>query len=92
MQRSTNGKDSHEAGNPRGITRTILKNRGITPKRSKENRNPRVKKRKRFETAKRKVASMHAVYSAEKASAAAGGAYLGEKSGIGKNTVKSRKF
>ncbi|KAJ8463707.1 hypothetical protein ONZ51_g10079 [Trametes cubensis] len=69
---------------PRSLTRAILKNKGLTPKRSKSVRNPRVKKRQKYEKAKKKVASQKAVYK--------GGVdatrYSGEKTGISQ-TVKS---
>ncbi|KAI9061326.1 hypothetical protein FKP32DRAFT_1654630 [Trametes sanguinea] len=68
---------------PRSLTRAILKNKGLTPKRSKSVRNPRVKKRQKYEKAKKKVASQKAVYR--------GGVdanrYSGEKTGISQ-TVK----
>ncbi|CDO68259.1 hypothetical protein BN946_scf184842.g22 [Trametes cinnabarina] len=69
---------------PRSLTRAILKNKGLTPKRSKSVRNPRVKKRQKYEKAKKKVASQKAIYR--------GGVdanrYTGEKTGISQ-TVKS---
>ena len=68
---------------PRSLTRAILKNKGLTPKRSKSVRNPRVKKRQKYEQAKRRVASQKQVFR--------GGAdatrYSGEKTGISQ-TVK----
>jgi len=66
---------------PRALTRTILKNRGLTPHRSKSVRNPRVKKRQKFEKAKRKVSSQKAVYRGGIGDA---DSYGGEKSGISK--------
>lgn len=63
----------------------MLKNRGLTPHRAKSVRNPRVKKRQRYEKAKKKVSSQKAVY---KGGLAATGRYDGEKSGISK-VVKS---
>ncbi|BEI83254.1 hypothetical protein CcaverHIS002_0311220 [Cutaneotrichosporon cavernicola] len=74
---------------PRGVSRAIEKNRGLTPRRSKTGRNPRVKKKLAYEKAKQKVGSQRAVYKGGQA--AQSGAYAGEKSGI--TTVsKSRKF
>ncbi|KAI8978801.1 Sas10 C-terminal domain-containing protein [Trametes punicea] len=68
---------------PRSLTRAILKNKGLTPKRSKSVRNPRVKKRQKYEKAKKKVASQKAIYK--------GGVdanrYSGERTGISQ-TVK----
>jgi U3 small nucleolar RNA-associated protein 3 len=66
---------------PRALTRAILKNRGLTPHRSKSVRNPRVKKRMRFEKAKKKIGSQKAVY---KGGIGGAGDYGGEKSGISK--------
>jgi len=76
---------------PRSISRKILANKGLTPKRAKINRNPRVKKRVNYEKAKKKVSSMKSIYKADQASQGRSG-YLGEKSGIGKKVVKSRKL
>ncbi|KAI0755264.1 Sas10 C-terminal domain-containing protein [Daedaleopsis nitida] len=76
--------DEESVDGPRSLTRAILKNKGLTPKRPKSVRNPRVKKRQKFEQAKKKVASQKAVYK--------GGVdatrYSGEKTGISQ-TVKS---
>ncbi|KAJ8456734.1 hypothetical protein ONZ45_g18602 [Pleurotus djamor] len=71
---------------PRSLTRAILSNKGLTPHRPKSVRNPRVKKRQKFEKAKRKVASQKAVYKG--GLNATGGRYDGEKTGISK-VVKS---
>ncbi|ORY30608.1 Sas10 C-terminal domain-domain-containing protein [Naematelia encephala] len=77
------------ADGPRGLTRAIEKNRGLTPHRSKTGRNPRVKKRQAYEKAKQKVQSQRAVFKGGQASL--GGTYKGEKTGIS-TTVKSRRF
>lgn len=74
---------------PRAINRAIEKNRGLTPRRSKTGRNPRVKKRQAYEKAKQKVGSQRAVFKGGQASLS--GSYSGEKSGIS-TVVKSRKF
>jgi U3 small nucleolar RNA-associated protein 3 len=76
---------------PRSVSYAILRNKGLTPKRNKLNRNPRVKKRHKYEGAKKKIGSMKAVY---KADAAQQGrqAYEGEKSGVSRKVVKSRKL
>ena len=63
----------------------MLKNKGLTPHRPKDVRNPRVKKRKKFEKAKKKVASQKAVY---KGGIGDVGKYGGERSGISK-VIKS---
>ena len=58
--------------------------KGLTPSRSKSVRNPRVKKRQKYEQAKKRVASQRAVFK--------GGVdathYSGERTGISQ-TVKS---
>ncbi len=76
------------ASGQRSISRAILANKGLTPKRSKSVRNPRVKKRQRFEKAKMKVSSQKAVY---KGGIGDVGKYDGERSGISK-VIKSVKF
>ncbi|KAK9477055.1 Sas10 C-terminal domain-containing protein [Lipomyces japonicus] len=70
----------------RAINYQILKNKGLTPKRNKDNRNARVKKRKKYEKAKKKLASIKQVYKTPE------GPYQGEKTGIKKNLTKSVKF
>lgn len=74
---------------PRSLTRAIEKNKGLTPRRSKAGRNPRVKKRLAYEKAKQKVGSQRAVFKGGQASL--GGKYAGEKTGIS-TVVKSRQF
>ncbi|GAA5976386.1 hypothetical protein JCM21900_001199 [Sporobolomyces salmonicolor] len=76
------------ADGPRGATRQILANKGLTPKRKKENRNARVKKRVRYDKAQKKLSSMQATYKGGEARTG----YEGEKSGIAKGTVKSRRL
>ncbi|KAG6850725.1 hypothetical protein H0H93_009348 [Arthromyces matolae] len=74
-----------DATGPRSLTRAILANKGLTPHRAKSVRNPRVKKRLKFEKAKKKLSSQKAVY---KGGLAETGRYDGERSGISK-VVKS---
>lgn len=81
--------EDETADGPRALTRAIEKNRGLTPRRNKTGRNPRVKKRQAYEKAKQKVGSQRAVYKGGQA--AIGGNYQGEKTGIS-TVVKSRKF
>jgi U3 small nucleolar RNA-associated protein 3 len=57
-------------------------------KRKKEVRNPRVKKRMKFEEKKKKLASMKAVYKGGEEM----GGYGGEKTGIKTGLVKSIKL
>ena len=77
--------DSENTSGPRSVTRAILKNKGLTPRRSKAVRNPRVKKRQKYEQAKKKVASQKAIYKGGIGDVAR---YSGEQSGISK-VVKS---
>ncbi|GAA6055699.1 hypothetical protein JCM3770_001027 [Rhodotorula araucariae] len=73
---------------PRGASRQILANKGLTPKRKKENRNARVKKRRQYDDKKKKLRSMKAHYGGGEARTG----YEGERSGISRNTVKSVKL
>ena len=72
----------------RAIGYVIEKNKGLAPKRKKDVRNPRVKKRKKFEEKKKKLASMKAVYKGGEER----GGYGGEKTGIKTGLVKSIKL
>ena len=73
----------------RAITYAIQKNKGLTPHRKKEVRNPRVKKRLRFEEKQKKLRSVRAVYKGEREGR---GGYGGEKTGINRGLVKSIKL
>ncbi|WFD30921.1 something about silencing protein 10 [Malassezia sp. CBS 17886] len=77
-------------GEHRTIDRTIEKNRGLTPSRARSIRNPRVKRRRRFDRAQKRLSSTRAVYKGGQG--ALTGGYAGEKSGISTNLVKSRKL
>lgn len=72
----------------RAIGYVIEKNKGLAPKRKKDVRNPRVKKRKKYEEKKRKLASTRAVYKGGEDR----GGYGGEKTGIKTGLVKSIKL
>ncbi len=72
----------------RAIGYVIEKNKGLAPKRKKDVRNPRVKKRKKFEEKKKKLASTRAVYKGGEER----GGYGGEKTGIKAGIVKSIKL
>ena len=72
----------------RKITYAIEKNKGLTPHRKKEVRNPRVKKRKKFDEKKKKLASVKPVYKGGEGR----GGYGGELTGIKKGLVKSTKL
>jgi U3 small nucleolar RNA-associated protein 3 len=65
----------------------IMKNKGLTPKRKKEVRNPRVKKKMQYDKKMKKLGSTKAIYKGGQQ-----GAYGGEATGIKKNVVKSVKF
>jgi len=82
------GADDDNNNGPRSLTRAILKNRGLTPHRSKSVRNPRVKKRQKFDKAKKVLSSQKAVY---KGGIGDANRYQGEQSGISK-VVKSVRF
>jgi U3 small nucleolar RNA-associated protein 3 len=70
----------------RAIDYQILKNKGLTPKRNKDNRNARVKKRKKYAAAQKKLSSTRRVYQQPTSS------YGGEQTGIRKNLSRSVKF
>lgn len=64
------------------------RNKGLAPKRNKDSRNPRVKKRKKFEEKKKKLGSIRQLYKGGEGP----GGYGGELTGIKKNLVKSVKL
>ncbi|OHE94584.1 Sas10 domain-containing protein [Colletotrichum orchidophilum] len=72
----------------RKITYAIEKNKGLTPKRKKEVRNPRVKKRMKYEEKQKKLRSMKAVWKGGEPK----GGYGGEMSGITTGIVRARKL
>ena len=72
----------------RAITYAIEKNKGLAPKRKKDVRNPRVKKRKKYEEKKKKLGSVRQVYKGGEGR----GGYGGELTGIKKGLVKSIKL
>ncbi|RCK58818.1 Something about silencing protein 10 [Candida viswanathii] len=72
----------------RAINYQILKNKGLTPHRKKEYRNSRVKKRKQYEKAQKKLKSVRQVYDSSKSSAP----YAGETTGIKKGLSRSVKL
>lgn len=71
----------------RAISYAIEKNKGLHPKRKKEVRNPRVKKRKKFEEKKKKLGSIRPVYKGGE-----GKGYQGELTGIKGGLVRSVKL
>lgn len=70
----------------RALNYQIEKNKGLTRKRKKENRNARVKKRVRYEDAQKRLKGVRRVYTGSQ------GAYGGEETGIRKNLAHSRRF
>ena len=81
-------EESVGADGKRKITYAIEKNKGLAPHRKKEVRNPRVKKRKKFDEKKKKLASIKPVYKGGEGR----GGYKGELTGIKKGLVKSTKL
>jgi U3 small nucleolar RNA-associated protein 3 len=80
--------DVDESGK-RLITRQIEKNKGLMPHRSKDVRNPRVKKRKKYEKKKIALKGRQQVYQVGDKRR---GAYGGEQTGISKNVVRGVKL
>ncbi|KAL8805282.1 MAG: hypothetical protein Q9182_002050 [Xanthomendoza sp. 2 TL-2023] len=72
----------------RGITYSIMKNQGLAPKRKKDVRNPRVKKRKKYEDKKKKLSSTRPVYKGGEGR----GGYKGELTGIKGGLIRSIKL
>ncbi|KAI7114311.1 hypothetical protein KC352_g34704, partial [Hortaea werneckii] len=72
----------------RKISYAIEKNKGLTPFRKKDVRNPRVKKRRKFDEKKKKLSSIKPVYKGGEGR----GGYGGEMTGIKKGLVKSTKL
>ncbi|KAJ3359753.1 hypothetical protein HDU91_004828, partial [Kappamyces sp. JEL0680] len=67
----------------------ILANRGLTPYRKKENRNPRVKRRMKYDKALKKLSSVRSV-AVDKSKISS--RYQGERTGIKANLARSTKF
>ena len=72
----------------RRITYAIEKNKGITPSRRKEVRNPRVKKRMKYKEKQKKLASVRQIYKGGEGKSGYGGELTGIKIGL----VKSVKL
>jgi U3 small nucleolar RNA-associated protein 3 len=81
-------KDEVGEDGKRKITYAIEKNKGLAPKRSKDVRNPRVKRRKQYEAKQKKLKSMKPVWQGGEPK----GGYRGETSGINVGVVKSTKL
>ena len=89
INRITDGDGAPLPDGKRGISYTIEKNKGLAPKRKKEVRNPRVKKRKKFEEKQKRLKSIRQVYKPEREGK---GGYGGEMTGIKKGLVRSVKL
>ena len=76
------GEDSKRA-----ISYSMKVNKGLHAKRKKEVRNPRVKKRKKFEEKKKRLGSLRPVFKGGE-----GKGYQGELTGIKRNLVRSVKL
>lgn len=81
-------KEEVGADGKRAITYLIEKNKGLTPHRKKDVRNPRVKKRKKYEEKKKKLASIKPVFKGGEGR----GGYGGELTGIKAGLIRSRKL
>ncbi|KFP27321.1 Something about silencing protein 10, partial [Colius striatus] len=78
--------EGEDANNKRGVTYQMIKNKGLTPKRKKIDRNPRVKHREKFRRAKiRRKGQVREVRRELHR-------YAGELSGIRAGVKKSRKL
>ncbi|KAF9173376.1 hypothetical protein BGX21_003237 [Mortierella sp. AD011] len=87
LEKSTSFEDtSIDPNDKRSISWQILKNKGLTPHRKKEQRNPRVKHRNKYEAAKKKIKSVKRVFTRLE------GSYGGEKTGIKTGLARSVKF
>ena len=80
--------EEETADGKRAISYAIEKNKGLAPRRKKEVRNPRVKKRKKYEEKKKKLGSIRQIYKGGEGR----GGYGGEKTGISTRLVKSVKL
>ena len=83
------GKEKLGPDGKRGITYAIEKNKGLTPKRSKSVRNPRLKKRLKYESKLKKLGSIRQVYRGPEGKR---GPYGGEVTGIKTGLVRSIKL
>ena len=80
VQRIVDGEVGEDG--KRAISYAIEKNKGLTPKRKKDVRNPRVKKRNKFEAKKKKLGSIKPVWKGGEGRGGYGGELTGIKSGL----------
>ena len=83
-----------EEGGKRNVNYEIMANKGLMPKRNKDQRNPRVKRRHKFEKSMIKLkTSVKPVMSTDLTNNNNGkGGYKGEQTGIKRNLARSVKF
>lgn len=81
-------KDMDNQHETRPASYDMLKNKGLMPNRTKEEENPRVNRRKKWERAQKKISSFKPVYRDGKST----GAYGGEATGIRTNLSRSVRF
>jgi U3 small nucleolar RNA-associated protein 3 len=79
-------EDALDEDAKRSINYQILKNKGLAPKRKKEQRNPRVKHRKKYDKAQKKLKSIKPMVTQ------LSGAYGGEATGIKTDISRSVRF
>jgi U3 small nucleolar RNA-associated protein 3 len=80
--------DSIDPSGKRAITYEISANKGLMPRRKKEVRNPRVKKRMKYDQKMKKLGSVRQVYKGGEGR----GGYAGELTGIKTNVVRAVKL
>lgn len=80
--------ENDDGDGKRGVTYQIEKNKGLMPRRKKDVKNPRVKKRKKYEEKTKKLASMKPVYKGGEGR----GGYQGQLTGTKSNLIRSVKL
>lgn len=86
MRNDVSFMEETQISGKRAASYDLLKNKGLTPTRKKEQRNPRVKQRNKYERAKKKLGSVKATMRTQDKP------YGGEETGIKKNLARSVKF
>ncbi|EPZ33023.1 Sas10 domain-containing protein [Rozella allomycis CSF55] len=79
-------ENDQDKNSKRPIDYKMMKNKGLTPHRKKEARNPRVMRRMKFEIASKKLKTVRSQYKGQNK------AYDGEKTGIKTNLSRSTKL
>jgi len=86
QQDEDEGEEEEDQTGKRTLTNQMLKNRGLTPKRKKDIKNPRVKKRVKYEDAQKKLKHISKKGTEQMAT------YQGERTGIKTNLSRSVKI